>query len=391
MCVISHTFDLIWVNRTGLASWELIHINIKFTPYTLPLASPWRSTHSNLLQRKGWLVSASDGSGCIGAGDCAPFPEAGTESREQASEFLQNGQIRNLPGDQDAQLSLVREYRTTHPAIACGLETALLDLYCQQSGRALARHLHPRAARVIEVNAALGPLKNASDVEVREALAQGFRVLKFKVGLGSIEQELQRLRQVAGLLGGSRTIRLDANRAWSLEEAGKFLDGLGELPVESLEEPLHEPGLDSLRALQGATNISVALDESLPGLGVEAILRATPVKRLIIKPMVTGGLLPGMDLAKKAADAGIECVVTSTVDSAVGVWAAVHLAAAVDALFPGLAHGLATSSWLQKDIASPPALQQGHIFLPETPGLGSKPHELSTLGSDPNVDKTGQI
>jgi L-alanine-DL-glutamate epimerase-like enolase superfamily enzyme len=63
----------------------------------------------------------------------------------------------------------------------------------------------------------------------------------------------------------------------------------------------------------------------------------------------------------------MQCVVTSSIDSACGVLAAAHLAAALD---NGLAHGLATSSWLTADTGTPPTITNGRLALPDTPGLG---------------------
>jgi L-alanine-DL-glutamate epimerase-like enolase superfamily enzyme len=78
-------------------------------------------------------------------------------------------------------------------------------------------------------------------------------------------------------------------------------------------------------------------------------------------------LLPALSLARRAAAAGMQCVVTSSIDSACGVLAAAHLAAALD---NGLAHGLATSSWLTADTGTPPTITNGRLALPDTPGLG---------------------
>jgi len=107
----------------------------------------------------------------------------------------------------------------------------------------------------------------------------------------------------------------------------------------------------------------LALDESLTEVDLDKLWQRPPVKRLTIKPMVQGGLLPGLKLAQKAYKAGMDVIVTTTIDSAVGVWAATHLAAALGKKGEGLAHGLATSEWLVKDVARPPVIQQGIITL----------------------------
>ena len=62
----------------------------------------------------------------------------------------------------------------------------------------------------------------------------------------------------------------------------------------------------------------------------------------------------------------MEVVITSVVDSAIGVAAAAQLAAAID---PSRAHGLATGSWLARDVAPPLVVREGMLVLPDAPGL----------------------
>jgi L-alanine-DL-glutamate epimerase-like enolase superfamily enzyme len=80
--------------------------------------------------------------------------------------------------------------------------------------------------------------------------------------------------------------------------------------------------------------------------------------------MAAGGLLP---ILERAAATRIETIVTTTVDSAVGVRAACHVAAALGNDF---AHGLATSDWLKEDFLPPPRISAGLLFLPDRAGLG---------------------
>ena len=96
------------------------------------------------------------------------------------------------------------------------------------------------------------------------------------------------------------------------------------------------------------------------------------MRRLVIKPTRAGGLLPALDLARRAASVGLECIVTSSIESTCGVTAAAHLAAAIDTQ---LAHGLATSSWLGSDTGAAPAIVAGRLMLPRTAGLGFMPGE----------------
>jgi o-succinylbenzoate synthase len=326
----------------------------------LPLRQPWRSGRGVFTHRAGWLVRLDTVGGLTGHGDCAPLPEAGTETAESALAALENGLPKLCGALPDEALLHLDEPHALPPAARCAMETALLDLLAQQAGVPLARWLNPAAPLVVAVNAAIGGLDEGVFGRAAKAAAEGFVVLKLKVGLVAPETELQLLRRLAEALPSGTVLRLDANGAWAEEEAERFVYELAGLPVESVEEPLARPEIACLRRLQSRAPFPLALDESLPKLADEILSVEPPVRRLVLKPMVLGGLRPAYALARDADRAGLECVVTTTVDSAVGVLAAAHLAAA---LGNNQANGLATSSWLLSNVGNTPQLSSAQLAL----------------------------
>lgn len=332
----------------------------RLIPYCLPLRHPWRSARGVIVQRTGWLVRLETVSGLAGHGDCAPLPEAGTESVELAQATLENWLPKLRREMPDEMLRSLDVSIASTPAARCALETALLDLLAQQAGMPLARWLNPAASLVVSVNAAIGGLDDSVPRRAAAALAEGFSVLKLKVGISAPEAELAQLLRLAEELPPRAKLRLDANGAWGVGEAERFVAGLAGMPIESLEEPLARPEISYLRRLQSLAPFPLALDESVQKFDAEIMLAEAPVRRLVLKPMVLGGVRSAHALALDADRAGLECVATTTVDSAVGVLAAVHLAAA---LGNGLAHGLATSSWLLSNVGNAPQLESGRLHL----------------------------
>lgn len=306
--------------------------------------------------------------GLVGHGDCAPLPEAGTETPQSALEQLQTRLPPLCGSDPQIALAEMDGLGFETPAARCALETALLDLVSQQAGVLLAHGLNARAPLAARVNAAIGTLDDGVFGRTREAADAGFSVLKLKIGLAAPEIELAALRRLADKLPPGIALRLDANGAWSRDQARHFIGGLAGLPVESLEEPLARPDLGGLAHLQALAAFPLALDESLGRLGADALLASAAVRRLVLKPMALGGVRPAYALACRAVAAGMECVATSTVDSAVGVAAAIHLAVALD---NDLAHGVATASWLSRDVGKSPHLADGWVRLDKAmSGLG---------------------
>lgn len=349
--------------------------------YRLPLRANWLTAAGAFGEREGWLLRLDTNSGARGYGDCAPLPGSAAETPTCTEAHLRM-QARRLIGMRaiDA-LQAIEPHPGGLPAVRLAIETALLDLTAQAAGLPLAAYLRAgqrpldhdrRPPTGVAVNAALGSVSRVDHERVRGACEQGFPVLKLKVGMASIDSEIAQLRRLATLLPPEVQWRLDANCAWSSGDAERFLRASAELPVEMIEEPLAQPTLQQLQTLQAGTTIALAIDESASVLGLEQILSRRPVRRLVIKPPRLGGLLPAFDLARRAASVGLECVVTSSIESACGVAAAAHLAAAID---NRLAHGLATSSWLATDTGSPPAIVDGRLMLPRTVGLGFIPGE----------------
>jgi len=342
---------------------DTLILRCELLPYHLPLRREWRSARGTIRHRSGWLVRVTDARERSGLGDCAPLPEAGTEPPERAGQALRS-LARALPGRTPPQA--LGALPAGPPAARAALEAALLDLQAQAAGLPLRRLLDTGAPDRVRVNAALGPLDAGARARAAAAVSHGFTVLKLKVGLAPVTQELAALERIAADLPPGVSLRLDANGAWNEPAAAAFIAGCRTLPVESLEEPLEHPDPGQLARLQGGAGFPLALDESLAG-GTPSL--PLPVRRLVLKPAILGGLRPALALAAQAQAAGDECVVTTTLESAVGAWAAAQLAAAVD---PGSrrAHGLATGAWFARDSAPAPAPVAGWLSLPSAPGLG---------------------
>ncbi len=343
---------------------------VRFQSYCLPLSRPWRSATESFDTRRGFLVTVKDDEGLEGYGDCAPL--AGTENLAQARDWLGAQAIALFGRHAQAAFGELPIAGRCPPAARCGLETALLDLIARQHGLPLYRWLEPKATGRVRVSVNLGSLDK--DTQFHAETWPGVSVVKLKVGLLPVSQDIDQLRRFATTLPDSVRLRLDANQAWTLQQARSFVEGIASLPVDCLEEPLQAPGLDELKHLQELAPFPLALDESLTRLPHEDVLSQRPVTRLVLKPMLLGGLQVALDLGRSAQRAGLGSLVTTTVDSAVGSWAAVHLAAAANAgSDESLSHGLATSAWLSEDIAPPPTIRDGSIVLGENAGLGVRP------------------
>ena len=339
-------------------------------PYRLPLNRPWTSARGRFSERCGWLVIAQ-ADGVSGYGDCAPLPAAGTETPAAAADRLREYQTW-LPGIdlEESLLELAQPPRGSTPAVDYALDCALSDLASRLAGTSLRRWLEVQAHDSVPVNGVLGPLMETTSDDL---LAHSdYRVLKFKIGIAPPAQELQRLRELARELPDGLSLRLDANGAWDLDTTTRTIHTLADLPIEGLEEPLRRPDWSTLARLQTLATFPLALDESLPVLTSTLDPVRLPVRRVILKPAVIGGLHRTLTMARQFQTAGIEVVVTSLVESAAGLWATTQLTAAIASPIP---HGLSTADWLLADLGQPPRPRHGKIQLIDSIGSGFIPDE----------------
>jgi o-succinylbenzoate synthase len=340
---------------------------VRLRPYALPLVRPWAGASAAMSIRRGMLLAVTTHDGITGWGDCAPLPSMGEAGQARvfaslsaAGQVLSGRSIDAILGEADCESCAQARW---------AIETALLDAKARSLGVPLCRLLR-LASEAVSVNAALGPLDEGCPARAENALAEGFGIAKIKVGVGGVDCEIGRLREIVDRTGRRLRLRLDANRAWSAAEAHRFLHRIAALPIDGIEEPLSEPAMATLAELQASLPFALAVDESLSTLGADALFESRAVRRLVIKPARIGSFAAVLNLAAKAELAGIEVIVTSIIDSAIGVTAAAHLAAALPRKS---VHGLATLAWLAKDVAMRPSIVAGILTLPLSGGLGIHP------------------
>lgn len=355
---------------------------MRLREFSVALASPLRTAREEMTERTGFLVGvgpggdetagATDGSGlgsAPGIGEATPLP-GWTESLATCASTLRDAAETGPAGalaDLDADET---------PAARHGLGLALADAAARDAGRSLAERLADRAglpdpAGSVPVNATIGDgTAAAATREAERAVADGYRCLKVKVGARPLDDDVERLRAVRRAVGPAVDLRADANGAWDRATARRALDRLAPLDLAYVEQPLPAADLAGAARLRAETTVPIALDESLAERSVETVLRADAADVVVIKPMALGGPDRAIEAACRAREAGVDPVITTTVDAVVARTAAVHVASAV----PDVpACGLATADLLAEALAPDPCpVSDGRIEVPAGPGLAGE-------------------
>lgn len=208
----------------------------------------------------------------------------------------------------------------------------------------------PRRA-AIPVNAtvpAVGP------DEARAVLSRfdGCRTAKVKVAERgqSLADDVARVRAVREALGPEGRIRVDANTAWNVDEAEHAAHALSEFDLEYIEQPCATVAeLADIRSRLADWGIPIAADESVrKATDPLEVARAEAADVLIVKAQPLGGVRRALEIV---AEAGLPAVVSSALDTSIGLSQGAALAAALDDLPYGC--GLGTAALLAADVASP--------------------------------------
>ncbi|MCC7503227.1 MAG: o-succinylbenzoate synthase [Flavobacteriales bacterium] len=203
---------------------------------------------------------------------------------------------------------------------------------------------------------------------IREQIEAGFATVKMKIGAIGIDDELELLKAVRNEYSASDLIlRVDANGAFSAQQAPDVLKRLADLQVHSIEQPV-APGLYEVMAdLCADTPIPIALDEDLIGLnshdGKVDLLDHLKPQYIVIKPSLVGGWAATQEWIDLAKARNIDWWITSALESSIGLNAIAQYTATLNV---STAQGLGTGKVYANNIPSPLLAEKGFLhYRPE--------------------------
>ncbi|KQM84418.1 o-succinylbenzoate synthase [Agromyces sp. Leaf222] len=204
----------------------------------------------------------------------------------------------------------------------------------------------------IPVNATV-PGVDPDSVAAVLARFPGCRTAKVKVAASdqTLAQDVARVRAVREVLGPEGRIRVDANAGWNVDEAEHAIHALAEFDLEYVEQPC--PSIDDLVEIRLRTKymgIPIAADESVRKADDPlAVAEAGAADLLVIKAQPLGGIRRALRITEAA---GLPVVVSSALDTSVGLAMGAALAASVTELDYDC--GLGTASLLAADVTGSP-------------------------------------
>jgi L-alanine-DL-glutamate epimerase-like enolase superfamily enzyme len=342
-------------------------VRLELERRTLRLAEPLETSFGPLSERELVILSLTGEDGVTGYGEAAPLePYDGVPLARVLEALERYARLAAAGGEIDgAQLLDACRDAADEPAALAAVDLALWDRAGRRAGRPVATLMCEQPLREVRVNATLSAGDRAGAAEqAARAVAAGYSCVKLKVGMGD---DAGRVAAVRAAAGAQTALRLDANGAWSPEEAVRWIETLSPAGLELVEEPVH--GLAAVRSVRERVAVRVAIDETAAEAGALASGAADAVCLKISRCGGISGLLAAAALVRAS---GSEPYLASTLDGPLGIAAGVQAAAALASRGPLPHCGLATLE-LFEGLRNPLPVRAGAIALPDAPGLGVEP------------------
>ncbi len=251
-------------------------------------AGPSRGVYNT---RTSWFVkmTSPEMPGRVGVGECAPLPDLSCDFisdyesvlRSFCDRFEQDGVI-----DYDAMAD--------YPSMLFGLETALLNF--NAGNAALFDTPFSRGEVGIPINGLVWMGSHDEMLQrIEEKIRLGFRCIKLKIGAIDFDSELDLIKRIRERFSSKEMeLRLDANGAFSFDEALYKLEILSQYSVHSIEQPIKAHQWGDMAQLCRESPLPVALDEELIGINTPEMksymINVVKPAYIIIKPSLHGGM-----------------------------------------------------------------------------------------------------
>jgi o-succinylbenzoate synthase len=249
------------------------------------------------------------------------------------------------------------------PSVQFGLEQAFLSLQ-QANSFELFPSQFTEGSDAIPINGLvwMGD-EQFMKTQIKEKIEQGFSCIKMKIGAIDFDTELNLLKSIRNEYSKSDIeLRVDANGAFSPNNALEKLRTLSELNLHSIEQPIKAGQLNEMAELCDKTPLPIALDEELIGVfsvtDKEKIIQTIQPQYIILKPSLVGGFKGSEEWMSIANGNNIDYWITSALESNVGLNAISQWTYTLNSKLP---QGLGTGSLYTNNIDSPLEVKNGTL------------------------------
>lgn len=327
-------------------------LTFKLYPYFLDFIRPAGTSRGVMMQKKSWLLQLNDLENNKTAwGECSIIEGLSPEYTDNASYLSDAHRVFELcalaKGNNPSWSSF--------PSLHFAWETAMQSLQTADPFCIFDTPFY-RGKQGIPINGLIwmGDI-DFMRKQIDQKLKAGFRCLKLKIGAQQWEDELLLLTELRSHFPlGELEIRVDANGAYSFEQACYVLEALGKLGIHSIEQPIKAGQWKQMEALCRMDAVPIALDEELiPAYLFQNkldLIQAIRPQYIVLKPSLHGGFSGCNEWIQLAQNNSVNWWITSALESNIGLNAIAQYASQFPLQFP---QGLGTGALYQNNAHSP--------------------------------------
>lgn len=334
-------------------------MNLHVQGLDLPLKHRFTIAHQSREVQETLIVRLEE-TGLFGLGESTTNPFYGItldnmqEALEKFKPILLGGKW-NTPAE---LWELGKEIFRDNPFAQCALDQAAWDLYTKKQGKKLYEYLDLNPQSIPTTNFTIG-------IDTVEKMCAKLREVEwpiYKIKLGT-DQDLEIVRELRK--NTDSVFRVDANCAWTVDQAISYSEELALLGVEFIEQPLAKDNLEGMREVFAQSKLPVIADESC--------ISESDVEKcqgrfhgVNIKLVKAGGVTPALRMIQKAKALGMKTMVGCMTESSVGISAIAHIAPLLDYV------DMDGAMLLAKDPAKGVRIFPDEVLFPEGPGIGAE-------------------
>ena len=334
-------------------------MNLSYQVFALPLKHTFTIAHQSRDVQETLIVRLEE-NGIYGLGESTSNPFYGITIEnmiaclEQARPKVESGEW-NSP---EELWEMGKELFLTNPFAQCALDMAAWDLFTKKQGKKLYQYLNLDPKNIPTTNFTIGI--DTVEKMVTKMKEVDWPIYKIKLGTDNDLEIVRELRKHT-----SSVFRIDANCAWTAEQAIRNSEELAKLGVEFMEQPLGKDDLEGMKEVFKHSKLPVMADESC--------IVESDVKKcyglfhaINVKLVKAGGITPGLRMIQEAKSLGMKTMVGCMTESSVGITAIAHIAPLLDYV------DMDGAMLLSKDPARGVTITPDKVTFPEGPGIGAE-------------------
>ncbi|MEH1008326.1 o-succinylbenzoate synthase [Winogradskyella sp. ECml5-4] len=329
----------------------------EYKQYILNFKRPSGTSRGVMTTKETWFIKLEH-QGKTGVGECGILRGLSVDDRPDYEEKLK-WVCNNIHLGLDKLLSEL----TAYPSIQFGLETAYKSLGSSDSFELFPSEFS-RGKDGIPINGLVWMgNEDFMRTQIKDKIEAGFSCIKLKIGAIDFQTELDILKSIRKEFSVSDIeLRVDANGAFSTEDALEKLKQLSEYQLHSIEQPIKAQQFEAMSKLCDVTPLPIALDEELIGVFSKAnkqtLLQTIKPQYIILKPSLVGGFGGSKGWINAAEDLNIKWWITSALESNIGLNAISQWTYTLKSKMP---QGLGTGSLFTNNFPSPLIVKNGTL------------------------------